>query len=212
MVKFLVVRHGFSQSNLDGTFTGHLDAPLTDLGHKQGKLVSDYIYNNYKIDAIYSSDLSRAVSTIKPLADKLGMPIKTTKNLREIYGGVWEGKTIEKIKELYSKDYSKWQNYDSEMRATEGESMQEVMQRAKNALLSIASENQNKTVVVATHGGLIKGMQGALMGLKVNELKNIDYVVNASVMEIEYDGEFKIVNECISHYLGEMLTEMTKGV
>ena len=212
MVKILVVRHGFSQSNLDGTFTGHLDAPLTDLGHKQGQLVSDYIYNNYKIDAIYSSDLSRAVSTIKPLADKLNMQIKTTKNLREIYGGVWEGKTIARIKELYADDYKKWQDYDEDMRATGGESMHEVMQRAKNALLSIASENQNKTVVVATHGGLIKGLQGALMGISVNELKNIDYVVNASVMEIEYDGEFKIINECISHYLGEMLTEMTKGV
>ncbi len=212
MVKILVVRHGFSQSNLDGTFTGHLDAPLTDLGHKQGQLVSDYIYNNYKIDAIYSSDLSRAVSTIKPLADKLNMQIKTTKNLREIYGGVWEGKTISKIKELYANDYKKWQDYDEDMRATEGESMSEVMQRAKNTLLNIANENQNKTVVVATHGGLIKGLQGALMGISVNELKNIDYVVNASVMEIEYDGEFKIINECISLYLGEMLTEMTKGV
>ena len=212
MVKFLVVRHGFSQSNLDGTFTGHLDAPLTDLGLKQGELASQYIYNNYKIDDIYSSDLNRAVSTIKPLADKLNMPIKTTKNLREIYGGVWEGKTIAKINELYFEDYKKWQNYAEDMRATGGESMNEVMQRAKNALLDIAKENEGKTVVVATHGGLIKGLQGALMGLSVNELKDIDYVCNASIMEIEYDGEFKIVNECISHYLGALLTEMTKGV
>ena len=50
------------------------------------------------------------------------------------------------------------------------------------------------------------------MGLSVGELKDVDYVCNASIMEIEYDGEFKIVNVCISHYLGEMLTEMTKGV
>ena len=82
----------------------------------------------------------------------------------------------------------------------------------ENALLDIAKENEGKTVVVATHGGLIKGLQGALMGLSVSELKNIDYVCNASIMEIEYDGEFKITNECISHYLGAMLTEMTKGV
>ena len=212
MIKFLVVRHGFSQSNLDGTFTGHIDAPLTDLGIEQGKLVSDFIYKNYKIDAIYSSDLSRAVSTIKPLADSLNIPIIKCKNLREIYGGVWEGKTIAKIKELYASDYDKWYRYTEDMRATEGESMKEVMQRSKNALLDIARKTQGKTVVVATHGGLIKGLQGALMGLSVGELKDVDYVCNASIMEIEYDGEFKIVNVCISHYLGEMLTEMTKGV
>ncbi len=212
MVKILVVRHGFSQSNLDGTFTGHLDAPLTDLGLKQGKLVSEYIYKNYKIDAIYSSDLTRAVSTIKPLADKLNMPIKTSKNLREIYGGVWEGKTIAKIKELYGDDYSKWHSYAEDMRATGGESMAEVMQRAKNALYEIAKENDGKTVVVATHGGLIKGLQGELMGISIKALKDVEFLCNASIMEIEFDGEFKIVNRCISHYLGEMLTEMTKGV
>ena len=212
MVKILVVRHGFSQSNLDGTFTGHIDAPLTELGLKQGELASEFIYNNYKVDAIYSSDLNRAVSTIKPLADKLNMPIKTSKKLREIYGGVWEGKTIAKINELYSDDYKKWQDYDENMRATGGESMKEVMQRAKNALLEIAKENEGKTVVVATHGGLIKGLQGALMKLTVKALKDIDYVCNASIMEIEYDGEFRITNGCISHYLGDLLTEMTKGV
>ena len=212
MVKLLVVRHGYSQSNLDGTFTGHLDAPLTDLGLKQGQLVSDYIYKNYKIDAIYSSDLTRAVTTIKPLADSLNMPIIKCKNLREIYGGIWEGKTIAKIKELYADDYNKWHSYAEDMCPTQGESMREVMIRAKNALTDIASKNTGKTVVVATHGGLIKALQGELMGLKVSELGSFDYVCNASIMEIEFDGEFKIVNGCISHYLGEMLTEMTKGV
>ena len=68
MVKFIVVRHGFSSSNLDKTLTGHLDAPLVEMGYKQGQAVSEYIFNNYKIDAIYSSDLIRAVQTVEKLA------------------------------------------------------------------------------------------------------------------------------------------------
>ncbi len=212
MVKFIVVRHGFSESNLDGTFTGHLNASLTELGLMQGQKVSEYILNNYKVDAIYSSDLSRAVSTIKPLSNALNLPIITDKNLREIYGGVWEGKKISRIKEEYFSDYAKWSSYAEDMRATGGESMIEVMQRAREVFTKIASQNENKTVVVATHGGFIKALQGELMGISIKALKDVDFLCNASIMEIEYDGEFRVVNESISHYLGDMLTEMTKGV
>ena len=47
MTKFIVVRHGNSLSNIDKTFTGHIDAPLSDVGLEQAKRVSKYIFENY---------------------------------------------------------------------------------------------------------------------------------------------------------------------
>ena len=75
MVTFLIVRHGFSASNVQATFTGQLDAPLIEKGFLQAEVVSKYIYDNYKVDAIYSSDLSRAVDTITPLSKACNLPI-----------------------------------------------------------------------------------------------------------------------------------------
>ena len=48
MVKFLIVRHGFSLSNKDGTFTGQLDIGLSSEGIMQAQAVCKYLLENYK--------------------------------------------------------------------------------------------------------------------------------------------------------------------
>ena len=66
MVKIILIRHGYSQGNAFGkAFCGQTDLPLTDIGFKQAKEVCDYVFNNYKVDAIYSSNLSRAFLSIQ---------------------------------------------------------------------------------------------------------------------------------------------------
>lgn len=213
MTTILIVRHGYSVSNFNKTFTGHINAPLADKGLMQGELVSDYIFNHYKVDSIYSSDLSRAVSTIMPLAKKLNLTINSDKNLREIYGGKWEGEKVAELAEKYPVDYQKWHDYARDMRPTGGESMLEVQERAKIIFNKIAQENLDKTVVVATHGGLIKAFQASIMGIEIEELKNISYIPNAGIMELKFEnGKFSIEKQCIDSYLGDLRTEMPKGV
>ena len=41
--RFLVIRHGFSENNAVRRFTGQADVPLSPLGHKQARLVADYL-------------------------------------------------------------------------------------------------------------------------------------------------------------------------
>lgn len=213
MVKLLILRHGHSTSNLDKTFTGQLDAPLTDIGLKQAQAVSNYIYKNYKIDAIYSSDLSRAINTIKPLSELIGLDINTDKNLREIYGGKWEGQVLDELQYKYPVEYKKWKEYDKDMRPVDGESMEELMLRAINCLKKIAMQNKDKTIVIATHGGFIKALEGAIKDLSVDKLNQLSYLSNATIMELEYNDEkFRIVQGCIENYLGDLVTEMPKGV
>ena len=97
MVKFIIVRHGYSVFNKEKRFTGQIDAALDERGVEQAKRNAEYILNNYKIDCIYSSDSSRAYNTVKPVADALGMTIVPTKELRELYIGEWEGRRIAEI-------------------------------------------------------------------------------------------------------------------
>lgn len=89
MTKLLFVRHGESIYNNASKFTGQKDIPLTELGEKQAEVTGKFLWENYPIDAVYSSDLSRAVNTAKPLADKLGLPIHTDPRFREIDLGEW---------------------------------------------------------------------------------------------------------------------------
>ena len=71
MVKFLIVRHGHSVANEQSIFAGITDVALSKIGEQQAEAVSNYILNNHQIDAIYSSQLSRAKNTIKKVSESL---------------------------------------------------------------------------------------------------------------------------------------------
>lgn len=213
MIKFIIVRHGFSLSNLKSTMTGQLDEPLTEMGLIQGKLVSEYIFENYHIDAIYSSDLSRAVDTIAPLSKMAGIPIIKEQRLRELHAGEWQGINVSELMEKYGEIYEKWRVHDPSIRPPKGESMQELQERGITALKDIAKLNDGKTVVIATHGGLIKTLHAYFLGLPVQKWKDLSYLPNASILEVDFDNElFKITTGPIDHYLGNMHTEMPKGI
>ena len=213
MSKILIVRHGNSLSNIDKTFTGHIDSPLSELGEKQAQKLCDFLCNNFNVDVICSSDLSRAINTIKPLADKMGVKIRLDKNLREIYGGEWEGVKFSDIAQIYSSDFSVWKNTPGLARCTGGESYADATERIVSAVYKIAKENEGKTVVIATHGGVIRGLQCRLSGLTLKQMNEIDYVVNASVSVIEFIDDNLRWKGCLNcDYLSGLITEMPKGI
>ena len=199
MVKILVVRHGFSQSNLDGTFTGHIDAPLTDLGLKQGKLVSDYIYKNYKIDAIYSSDLSRATDTARPIAEVLQLPINLEKDLREINAGDWQGRKMAEIRRDYPEEFIKWMSSLDDEDFGDKESRYKLRNRSIKVFEKIAEENEGKTVLIATHYGVIKSIQQMWLPEEEREQK-IFSASNASVSVIQYNKATKEAKFVVKGY------------
>ena len=212
MIKFLIVRHGNSVSNIAKTFTGHIDAPLSEIGYKQAQLVSEYIYNNFKVDKICSSDLTRAVDTIKPLADKLGLEIFKRKDMREMFGGEWEGKLFADLPVYFENDYKVWQQTPGLARPTGGESYAEVQARSLSVINDLYKTDDGKTVVIATHGGFIRTLQCAANNVKLVDMNTVPYVVNASVSIVEYDGKNLDWKDSISDYLGELQTAMPKGV
>ncbi len=213
MVKFLVVRHGFSVSNKDKTFTGHDDIDLSELGYVQAELVSDYILKNLHVDEIYSSDLCRAYHTIEKVAKVLKKEIKMDADLRELYCGKWQGVAVFKVAELYPEDYKHWQTFDSKIKPTGGESMLELRERANRAFERMAKENEGKTVLVATHGGVIRMMQTLWNNVPDDKWSEMGWTTNASITTVIYDGnERKVIKESFDDFLGNIKTEVPKGM
>ncbi len=181
MTTFLVVRHGFSKSNEQGFFTGQRDVPLSDLGLEQAEQTAKYIAENYKVDFLYSSPLQRAYQTALPLSKYCNLPIETMDDLKEINGGEWEGKTPEKILELYKDDYTLWRTNIGLARCTGGESMEEVQTRAANALREVAQKHNGCTIAVTAHAGVIRALQCLWQNRPLSDMQNIPWVENASV-------------------------------
>ncbi len=209
MVKLILVRHGYSKGNKDGMFTGHLDVPLIDVGLKQAKLVSNYILEKFKVDAIYSSPMSRSSETVRKVADTLNLPIILVQDLIEIYGGEWEGITFEDIAKRDPEFFKYWWDNKGVVRCPGGESMEDAGKRAYKALEKICADNEGKTLVIASHGGVIRSLQCMLLGIDMNNFNSISWVPNASISIIEYNnGKFTPIEFGITEHLGDLTTNL----
>lgn len=207
MVKFIIVRHGYSKSNQDGKFCGQGNVPLSELGLKQAKEVSEYLENNFKIDAIYSSDLDRAYSTLIPLSESLGLTINKIESLREINVGLWQGLSTEEVKEKFPESFIQHNVNPWTHRFDGGETYPEVAERAIKAIDAISKNHEGQTIAIATHGGVVRALLAKFNNVPIEKAGNLPIVPNASICIVEYDkGRANVLTTGYCDYLSEKTT------
>jgi broad specificity phosphatase PhoE len=145
--KIFLLRHGQSVSNLDHTFGGWSDTPLTDLGIAQAKALKKRL-GRERIEVAYCSDLVRTKQTIEH-AD-LGCKIVFSKAIRERSYGDLEG-----TKWSDMKDPEKY-HVDHLSRPPGGETPKEVQERVvKYFKNTIVKDKHEKVLIIGHHGSLI---------------------------------------------------------
>ena len=213
MTTLLLIRHGQSQANLTRCFAGQIDAPLTELGFRQAERTAEFVAAHYQIDRVYASDLRRAVCTGQAVAQKLGLPLKTEKALREIDAGQWEGIPFDQLAQDFPEEYGLWLADIGNSRPVGGESVAELAQRIEKALTAVAEENPDKTVAVAIHAIPIRSVQWRLSGEPLSYMTQIPWVTNASVTELFFeDGNFRLGKVAQDAHLADLITTLPKTV
>ena len=208
MVKFIIVRHGYSVANKEKRFSGQMDIPLDEIGLSQAESVADYIVENFKVDSIYTSDLIRTVQTVKPTAERLGLEINKCKELREVDVGLWQGMLIEDVKKEYPENFEVYRNTPGLCRFDGGENYSDCLYRAKALLDELAKENDGKTIVIGTHGGVIRTLRANLKNIPMDKIQELPQVPNASITIVEYNsGEIKLIEEGYTEHLSDKTTE-----
>jgi broad specificity phosphatase PhoE len=156
-IRLVLWRHGQTQWNAEGRFQGQSDIPLDAVGEQQAERAARLLAG-LRPDAIVSSDLSRAMATAAPLARLTGLTVTTDKDLRERFGGLWEGLTDTEIRTRYPAEHAAWM-------PPGGESSAVVAERAGAALERIAAGMAPGTlVVVVSHGAAIRLGAARLLG------------------------------------------------
>jgi broad specificity phosphatase PhoE len=154
VARILLVRHGQSVWNADGRWQGQADPPLSELGEQQAVAAARGVG---LVDAIYTSDLTRARHTAELVAAQLGTDVVVDSRLRERDAGDWEGRTRTEIDEG-------WPGFlDSGRRPDGYEPDESVLARALAALTSIAATHDGDVLVV-THGGVVRTVERHLGG------------------------------------------------
>ena len=213
MTTLILIRHGESAANGKGFFAGQLDVPLSNRGQEQAHRVAEYIAKTYAVDAIYSSDLSRAHDTAKPLAEKLKLEIQGKKMLREIDSGDWQGVTFDVLQQTYRAEYGVWLKDIGNAVCPNGESVGQLYDRICGNVQKIANENDGKVIVIVTHATPIRALCCKAQGLPVEQMKDVPWVSNASLTIMQVDGEkFRLVKKDVCEYLSDLQTRFPANV
>lgn len=196
MTTLILIRHGQSTANLNGTFTGWRNVPLTELGLRQAENTARYLKENYPVTAVYSSTLMRSMQTAIPTANAFGLQLRGDPDLREIDGGDWEGIAYDELIERYPDSYGDvWHKDTGNAKPDNGEAVVDQAKRVYAAIDRILAENRGGCVAVFTHAMPIRLMRARWEHIEARQLKRITAVTNASISAAAYedDGSFRVL-------------------
>jgi probable phosphoglycerate mutase len=151
LTEIWLVRHGQTDGNVRRIVQGQQDIPLNETGIAQAEALAEQLADVH-FDAIYSSDLSRAMQTAGIIARYKGLPVVADPRLREIRQGVWEGLPFDHILQKYQPDFSPNPVYINTPRAEGAESLAEVLSRMVEAANEYSHRHAGKRILFLSHG------------------------------------------------------------
>jgi broad specificity phosphatase PhoE len=177
---FFFVRHGESEANAAHRFSGRTDSPLTDRGRKQAEIVAAAL-DAVPFDRIVATPLSRSLDTALVIGRRRKMPVDVVDELIEIDVGDRTGATFDEVRGLPD-----WKD-DGFVAWPNGETLEQVLERALRAVRRLARETPDGTVLVIAHGGVTRILVSHFLGM----LPKLDRspATNTNVTVIVTDGD-----------------------
>lgn len=159
---------------------------ITDLGKEQARALGQFLADK-DIEALYSSDLPRALRTAEIVDKVLNLKPKVLKELREISTSSPEDWT----------EYIQKHHPDLDFLVGGRESLKMVMERGGRAWDKITRENKDKNTAIISHGVFTKALL-YFLGYKEYLIKN-DHIANTGVTIFEHEnGKTKLIE--FNHY------------
>lgn len=212
MTKLYIVRHCETMGNHLKVFQGNSDYEPTKVGNGQIAALGER-FKDIAVDVVYSSPLGRAVKTANAIAEPKGLQINLDNELREIHGGIIEGKHLSEIFLNHRELEDTWNTAPQNFAPEDGESMRSVYARISVCIDKIVRENKDKNIVVVSHGAAIRNLFCYLKFNDIERLNDVTWCDNTAVSLVEFDDDFKanfkFIN-CTSHLNEELLPETNR--
>jgi broad specificity phosphatase PhoE len=161
--RLFLVRHGATTLTAEDRFSGAVGVDLSDEGRAQVRRLATRLAHE-RIDAVYTSPLSRTLETAQLLAAPHKLPLIQRDGLREISHGRWEGMTRRDVEQRYPDEYEAW-NTDPFTFAPEGaESGVSVLSRALPVIREIVVSHGGQNVIVVSHKATLRLLISSLLG------------------------------------------------
>lgn len=164
--RIVFVRHGEIRQHKEKIFLGQYDPPLSDKGKDQAKEAGEALLKleqKLESDRIYTSDLVRASETALIIGEITGLKILEEPGFREMSLGGWDGKLISRIRADFPELYERrGENLLTFKIDNESENYFDLRYRAWKSLERILEEDENKDIIIVSHGGTMRALLSIL--------------------------------------------------
>lgn len=189
MTRIYLVRHCEAIGNVLRLFQGTSNFDISELGAKQLEFLKER-FESIHLDRVYSSPLIRTRKTAKAIIGSKDIKIEICDGIIELDGGVVEGKPFQEAFNEIEGLADTWNNSPQDFAAPSGETMRHGYDRIWNAICTIVRENQNKTIALSTHGGVLRCLFCRLLNGSIEKLKDTPWCENTAVSLLEFDDNF----------------------
>jgi 2,3-bisphosphoglycerate-dependent phosphoglycerate mutase len=200
MAYLVLVRHGESEWNTLGLWTGWRDIPLTESGHAEARRAAEAL-DGIKLDVGYTSKLKRARQTLDDITSALGIPdlpvVEDAALNERDYGDLTAKNKWQVQKEYGDEQFLKWRrSWDYPVPG--GETLKDVYARVApyydQHILPELKAGRN--VIVAAHGNSLRALVKHLENIPDAEIPGLE-IGTGEVYVYEVDPSGKITSKTI---------------
>jgi 2,3-bisphosphoglycerate-dependent phosphoglycerate mutase len=168
-LRIYLARHGETDWNAELRLQGRTDTPLNSTGRQQAAKLAERL-KGIRLDAVYSSTLSRSVETAAIVRG--GAPVKSLAGLNERNHGKFEGKKVDGSDPVTEQEWrQRRRNPDDELDG--GESLNQFYERVRATFAAIRSQHSSGTILIVGHSLTNQMILRALLGLTMQKATSI---------------------------------------
>ena len=188
--EIILIRHGETEWNSQQRMQGHSNSDLSSVGQAQIQALGQWM-KNVPFDLIYSSDSLRAKQTAEAITQFSGHELQFDQRLREKNFGVFEGLTSEEARERHPEVFRLFKTAGSKYVIDEGESTQQLQDRALEIVNEIRIKHPEERVLLVTHGGFIRVVMKHSLGLSL-ETPTRFLIRNTGVFRLVWEDKWLV--------------------
>jgi probable phosphoglycerate mutase len=212
--RFILIRHGQSDFNLQRRIQGCSDEPrLTDRGRSTADRAGEYLMRA-GITRIISSPLRRAFEFAGRIRSGLGTSLHMWPDgrLREVDLPLWEGMEITAVERGQAETYRAWREQPDRFEMNPGlRPVSELYSRAAAFWRETARQSAGETVLVVTHSGTIRALVSTALGISPARFHSIQQSNGGLTILDSSPAGFTLVSLNSTGYLGEGLPKLKEG-
>lgn len=187
-MKVHLVRHGETDWNAEGRLQGHSPSSLSPRGRMEAEQLARSLPEQFRDWPVYASDLARTIETAHILHGGHCAQLLTSRLLREIGLGHWEGKLRSEVQASEPELFHRFKHQASQFHIEHGESFHDVQKRGLRFMQFLRDRETAENVLIVSHRGLIKSLLSYYENRSLDQVWDQPTIPNCSITTIELLG------------------------